>query len=243
MRILAIILTFIFVTAHASDSGYPDYPSKDVMDFMRRIQSNPELLKEIKSKAEKGDAESQLFLGYAYSMPLFGENTPEAIKWFKKSANQDNLEATFTLINIYSSGVKGINKDHAESLKWLQKAGELGSPYALALLGDKFKKGRGVKKNDTEAFNLYKKSAENGNIEAQSDLAQCYIKGIGVAIDIVEGYAWLNIICSRGHALKLDRDSLSDLQGQMSAEQIEVGQRRSKEILSEIESKNKPEKK
>src|ERR1700720_660853 len=59
----------------------------------------------IKAKAEKGDATNQFLLGAKYEM---GQGVPtnlvEALKWFRKAAEQDCVEAQVILAFCYENG-------------------------------------------------------------------------------------------------------------------------------------------
>ena len=63
------------------------------------------VLEAIKAKAEKGDAEAQLFLGISYLDSELGEflgvkNWAEAEKWFRKAADQGSVLAKDALGNM-----------------------------------------------------------------------------------------------------------------------------------------------
>jgi len=71
--------------------------------------------------AKSGDAEAQYNLGVMY---FEGQDVPqnytEAMKWFKKSADQGYAKAEFNLGLIYSQG-KGVIQDYDEAVKWFKK--------------------------------------------------------------------------------------------------------------------------
>ena len=72
--------------------------------------------------AEKGFALAQLRVGQMYydgdGVP---QNTPEALKWLKRSARQGDLRAMGYLAFIYRVGV-GLEQDPVEAYKWLSLA-------------------------------------------------------------------------------------------------------------------------
>lgn len=76
-------------------------------------------LKEWRPLAEAGDAPSQYNLGILY---LDGHGVPqspaEAVKWFKRSADQDYTEAQHDLGALYGSG-QGVKRDYVQAYKWL----------------------------------------------------------------------------------------------------------------------------
>src|SRR6266516_3116106 len=72
---------------------------------------------EVKAKAEAGDADSQVELGLRY---LDGEgvakNQVEAVKWFRKAAEQNFAKAQVNLGVCYEKG-EGVAKDEVEAVK------------------------------------------------------------------------------------------------------------------------------
>lgn len=81
---------------------------------------------EAKLKAQKGDPKAQFELGVCY---FYGkgvsENEEEAVKWWRKAANQGLAEAQFNLARCYENG-EGIQRNYAEAMKWYRKAAEQG---------------------------------------------------------------------------------------------------------------------
>jgi len=57
------------------------------------------------------------------------KNRPEAIKWFRRAAEQGDTDSQFNLGQFYISG-KGVPKDSAEAAKWFRKAAEQGLAVA-----------------------------------------------------------------------------------------------------------------
>jgi TPR repeat protein len=63
----------------------------------------------------------------------------EAATWYRKAAEQGNVEARFNLGTLYARG-EGIAQDRGEAVKWLRKAaaqGQAKSRQFLAILGEK----------------------------------------------------------------------------------------------------------
>ena len=73
-------------------------------------------------------------MGFAYS---YGQGVPkdevEAVKWFRKAAEQGDARAQFHLGFAYSNG-QGVTKDDAEAIKWFRKAAEQGDAEAQEAL-------------------------------------------------------------------------------------------------------------
>jgi len=117
----------------------------------------------IRSKALYGDAQSQYNLGLCYaSGGEVAKDPAEAVKWFKKSAEQGYPEAQFKLGIMYETGW-GIPKNDAEAAEWFRKASEQGF--------------NGIQKSDEETAGSYRKAAERNYTESQYRLGSMYFEG------------------------------------------------------------------
>ena len=76
------------------------------------------------------DPDSQFDHGMMYA---YGEGVPidrvEAVKWFRKAAEQGYVAAQFHLGFMYHRGL-GVDRDYAEAMKWYRKAAEQGHAEA-----------------------------------------------------------------------------------------------------------------
>ncbi len=89
----------------------------------------------------------------------------EAVKWFRKAADQGYAEAQFGLGSAYATG-EGVPKDSTEAVKWFRKAADQGLAPAQAFLGGMYVKGDGVPKDDVEAYKWLNLAAGAGEPEA-----------------------------------------------------------------------------
>ena len=105
-----------------------------------------------REKAEQGDAEAQLRLGWMY---YEGEGVPqdfvEAVKWYRKAAKQEYADAQYNLGWMYRKG-DGVPQDEVEAVKWWRKAAEQGFAVAQFNLGLMYDRGQGVPQNFIEAY-------------------------------------------------------------------------------------------
>ena len=76
-------------------------------------------LTSLRAKAETGDAKSQFVFGAAYSLGKFGlaTNHVEAVKWYRKAAEQNHALAQCNLAWCFAEG-QGVTKDQVEAYKW-----------------------------------------------------------------------------------------------------------------------------
>lgn len=93
----------------------------------------------------------------------------EAVKWYRKAAEQGYASAQCDLGYCYEKG-QGVTKDYAEAVKWYRKAAEQGHAYAQYNLGNRYANGQGVTKDETETVKWYRKAAAQGDEYAQNAL-------------------------------------------------------------------------
>ncbi|MFO1487293.1 MAG: tetratricopeptide repeat-containing serine protease family protein [Verrucomicrobiota bacterium] len=152
---------------------------------------NRERVEELKANAGKGDALAQFELGGAYDFGLLSlaKDGAEAVKWYRRAAEQNNAWAQCFLGICYNEG-RGVAKDYTEAVKWFRKAAESNDAVAQFYLGVCYDFGKGVRKDNVEAVKWYRKAAEQGNACAQYNLGLCYADGRGVKKDAVEAVKW-----------------------------------------------------
>src|SRR5215475_13701616 len=90
----------------------------------KRAQWTEDDRKELLAKAQRGDADSQMWLAAAYEQGWFGEtNYSEALKWFGKSAAKGNPDAQNSLGQMYEDG-EGVKQSYVLAAKWYRRAAE-----------------------------------------------------------------------------------------------------------------------
>ncbi len=158
--------------------------------------SPAKMIESLRQTAEAGNADSQYSLGTIY---YYGEgvkkDVAEAIKWFRKAADQGDVLAQYSLGMCYHDGIK---KDLVESAKWYRKAADQGNVFAQYYLGLCYYRGDGVEKDLVESAKWYRKAADQGNVFAQYNLGACYIYGDGVEKNAVEAVKWFRKAAEQG---------------------------------------------
>lgn len=128
------------------------------------------------------------------------KNEVEAIKWFRKAAEQNHAQAQRSLGNCFWFG-KGVEKDFEEALKWYRKAAERNDAGAEFRLGYCYREGEGVSKSYAEAVKWFRRAAEHGSgRQAEYNLGALYEKGEGVAKDYEEAVKWYQKAADANHA-------------------------------------------
>lgn len=97
------------------------------------------------------------------------DNYTEALRWYRKSADQGYDEAYMMLGHMYKSG-HGVSKNETEAVNYYRKAAEKGYLPAQNEMGICYELGKGVTKNMTEAKKWYQKAADGGNENAKKAL-------------------------------------------------------------------------
>ncbi len=153
-------------------------------------KANQTPFEEVKAKAEAGDVESEFQLGRCYANGEgVAKNQVEAVKWFRKAAEQNHTVAQFDLGLCYHNG-DGVAKNQVEAAKWFRKAAERGLAKAQGALGWYYFNGKGVPRDFAESVKWSRKAAEQGNSLGQDTLGMCFFNGEGVPRDFAEAVKW-----------------------------------------------------
>ncbi len=123
----------------------------------------------------------------------------EAVKWYRKAAEQNLAVAQYNLGVCYEDG-KGMAKNEAEAVKWYRKAAEQNDAMAQFNLGGCYFNGEAVAKDEVEAVKWCRKAAEQDFAEAQRMLGVCYAKGKGVKKDEAQAVKWYRKAAEQNNA-------------------------------------------
>jgi len=115
------------------------------------------------------DPQAQYNLGEKY---YDSKDYAEAIKWFRKSAEQEHAKAQYKLGLMYYIG-HGVMEDYSEAVKLFRKSAEQGNADAQFELGFMYREGRGLAKSSEQAIEWFKKAARQGN-EKATNLLKLY---------------------------------------------------------------------
>jgi outer membrane biosynthesis protein TonB len=124
--------------------------------------------RDLLTKAQAGDDSAQMWLGAAYEQGWFGNtNLPEALKWFRKSAEQGNPDAQNALGQMYEDG-RGVIQDYSLAAEWYRKAAEHepdlgGAGQGRNNLGMLYLDGLGVPQDYVQAYMWFTLSDFSGN--------------------------------------------------------------------------------
>ena len=154
---------------------------------------------ELQNRAGAGDVRAQVQIGLAYeSGDGVAADDAQAVKWFRKAADQDDAEGERYLAEMYVQG-RGVRADNAEAAKWLRLAavqGDARSEHNLAVL---YLQGLGIPKNVGEAAKWMRKAADQGLAEGEFGLGVLYANGYGVFPDDAEAIRWYRKAADQGY--------------------------------------------
>ncbi|HZF00922.1 MAG TPA: tetratricopeptide repeat-containing serine protease family protein [Methylomirabilota bacterium] len=255
-----LILTLLFLivgVACAQQSVNTSTNEPNPSDQFDPLKPNPHDLltkfEEIKTKAEQGDVEAQYSLAFDLENRTLLEsktnviaNINEAVKWYRKSAEQGNILSQEKLAGIlrYGAPFGGIlplltnivERNPSEAAKWYLCAAKQGDTFSQYSIGDMYEKGEGVVKNYAEAVKWYRGAANQGDSGAQGSLGFKYWKGEGVPQDFVEAYKWFNLASAQNFSdAQKYRDSVAQ---EMTSEQIAEAQELSRKFIPREEGSN-----
>ena len=101
--------------------------------------------------------------------------------------------------SMYEDGVV-VTQDHAEAVKWYQKAAEQGVAEAQVNLGFMYAEGRGVSRDYGAAMKWYRKAAGQGVAKARFNIGLMHQNGWGVPADDARALKWTRQAARQGYA-------------------------------------------
>ena len=121
------------------------------------------------------DTEDVLFEiaeGYYYGKGI-NQDYNEAIKWYKRSAEQltHGMAAQRRLAEIYEEGTI-VPQDYKKAFKWYMETAKNGDVDAMYKIGVYYLEGKGVKQNKEKAVACFEEAAIYGSKEAEKRLAK-----------------------------------------------------------------------
>lgn len=93
----------------------------------------------------------------------------EALKWYVKAAELEDVNAMFIAGILFSDGPQ---KDNVKSFQWFKKAAENGHVVSKKYLADCYAQGKGTAKNVKDAMIWYAAASDDGSKDAQSAMCQ-----------------------------------------------------------------------
>jgi len=135
-------------------------------DDVRRLIAPQGGAEEVENAASPMTSQQMFEKGSDYYLGQNGcpQNYAEAVKWYRKAAEQGHADAQCNLGLCYDIGA-GTVENKPEAVKWYRKAAEQGNAPAQFNLGYCYEHGEGVVKDKTEADRWYRKAVEQQDDE------------------------------------------------------------------------------
>lgn len=142
----------------------------------------------LKEAADGGHAAAQAMYAFIQDQ---ADNDVEAAKYYRMSAEQENVEGIFGLANFVASGDGNVEKDEIAALQLFKRAAEKGHQQSIVIMAMTYINGTmGLTENDKtspEALKWIKMAAEKDNTVALKRLEEAYRKGeLGLPINTEE---------------------------------------------------------
>ena len=192
-RTLATGASVTVSAAAPSDPPRTDPPQVDVTDMP---------IAALRELAEAGDLDAQIELGQRYQAGDGGvhQDYAEAVRWYRRSADQGHALGQAFLGFMYSNG-RGVQQDYGEAVRWYRRSAEQGHALGQSNLGLMYSTGRGVRQDAAEAARWYRRSADQGHSLGQNNLGVLYRDGRGVSQDYGEAVRWFRRSADQDEAL------------------------------------------
>lgn len=195
----------------------------------------------VKQHMEKVYAPSEIFKGRELARSIAAriqarkavKGDPSRGELLKKKAYAGDVEAQLELGEAYLTGGY-VLRDLTEAERWLKLAADAGSAEACASLARYYEVA--FKPDIVMARYYHLKAAMSGHAPAQFSVAERYRYGVnGFTQFNLESYAWFNICAAAGNQEAVGACDL--LEAKMTPSQKLDAQKRSRELLAEIEAK------
>lgn len=154
------------------------------------------------TQAEGGDALAMNLLGIYHSgKATTSDSVPrdldQAIRWYRKAADQGDSASMSALAFIYLSR----RGDSAQALHWLRQAASSGDGSAMLQLSQIYGDGNGVPQDAAKSYAWARKAAQKKVSLASLELAEKYFHGNGTRQDYVEAAHWYREASEKGSAV------------------------------------------
>lgn len=188
--------------------------------------------RELREKAEAGDASAQFRLGGLYAKGgVVPKDDAEAVKWYRKAAEQGHAGGQ-SMLGVMYTNARAVPRDYDEAMKWFRKAAAQNSAHAQYNLGYMYAVGKGVEKDSVESANWYRKAAEQNDTGSQRILGSLHATGRGVSKNLIEACAWSRVAADKGDAAA--RKQLETIEKQMMPGEIAEARKRAEEITAKL---------
>ncbi|MGQ9661139.1 MAG: tetratricopeptide repeat protein [Kiritimatiellia bacterium] len=134
-------------------------------------------VRELRLRAEAGDADAQYELGcFYYEGEGVEQDYQEAFKWYMKAAEQGHNSGLCDVGFCYRNG-HGVEQNYAKAIPYYEKAASQGCPTGAFWLGYAYEHGEGVARDIEKACYWYRISMARGDRDAAAALQRMQTEG------------------------------------------------------------------
>jgi uncharacterized protein len=193
--------------------------------------------------ADQGQPRAQNALGLMFDHGNgVSKNTTEALKWYRKSADQGYAKAETNLGYLYERYGEGAPQNYVEAANFFRKAADQGYALAQVELGYLYEHGQGVQQDIEQAAYWYRKAAEQGDANAQNNLGSLYFNNIRKTCGFNFACAFKQLAISEDLFRKAAGQGLLrgklNLGIQLSSDMFKANE--AKQLLKEVSNSNDP---
>lgn len=192
-------------------------------------------IKRVVSLARQGRPAEQNLLGLLFQHGHgVNRDYQEAARWFREAINHDYIDAVHNLGVMLYQGL-GADRDYEAALRYFKVASDHGHAESACHIGMMYEYGQSLDQSYPSAVEWYLLAANRGSSQAQYFLGALYFQGDGLIQDPVEAYKWFAVSAAQNDPNGIEcRDIVL---AQLTAEQVDEGNRRAAEILSQLSSR------
>lgn len=192
--LFGLALCFVFDAHAQGNDGLQSTTENTVItvnDAKNNSDTATENLDELKSKADAGDIEAQLNLGYTFLYGVNGVNADykQALLYYEMAAKQGSAVAYNNLGSLYFSGI-GTDIDYAKAIHFFEEAAKLGSSDAAVNLAIIYLGNDAQSKSEDDFKKVLDllKQAQKDNTIAKYLLGYCHFTGFLVKKDYAKAF-------------------------------------------------------
>lgn len=168
---LAVVAGMLLVVSYAASAPAPGQQTLEQAKAAGKRGDTVTAEQLYTQAAEQGNAEAQVYCGHSsllsYALGKEASDLNAAMTWFRKAADQGDVDGELALANVFGTDLYGSRND-AEAFKWYKQAADAGSAEGQYKTGHNYEKGAGIPADMNLAIYWYKKAATQDNeIEKQ----------------------------------------------------------------------------
>ncbi len=176
----------------------PDFIPTSIKKPLPKIESNENSLQILTQKAENGDLQSQLKLGFAY---LYGSDKlavdyTKAFHFYQLAAEQNDLTGLNNLGTLYYNGL-GTSRDTMKAAELFTKSAKLGNDEAATNLAFMYISGNGIEKDIATGIKYFQQAADD-NILAKFMIGCALYHGTFIPRDYIKAAPMIKAAADAG---------------------------------------------